>query len=211
MITTQTILALILAYLLGSIPSAVWIGKLFFGVDVRTKGSGNAGATNAIRVLGWKAGIPVLLFDICKGWGAVSLSYFLHKGIQAPDQMIYFQIMLAFLVVLGHVFPLFAGFRGGKGVATLLGVGIALFPYPVIVCLGIFILVLILTKYVSLSSITAAIAFPFVEVFLFGQTSLPLILMAVGVALFIPLTHKKNIQRLLKNEEKRFTIRNNKG
>jgi len=122
------VLQVLLAYLVGSIPSAVWIGKLLYRIDIREHGSGNAGATNVIRVLGYKAGIPVLLFDVFKGWFAVFLTtLFPHHGI-APDQVTYIQIGAAVAAALGHVFPVFAGFHGGKGVGTMAGVGIFLFP-----------------------------------------------------------------------------------
>ena len=118
--------------------------------------------------------------------------------------MVYFKISLAAAVVLGHVFPVFAGFRGGKGVATLLGIGIALYPVSVWVVLAVFLAVLFLTGYVSLGSITAAILFPFIDYFLFHQDSAWLTMLSIFVALFLPLTHRKNIKRLIKGEEKKF-------
>ncbi|MCX6283284.1 MAG: glycerol-3-phosphate 1-O-acyltransferase PlsY, partial [Bacteroidetes bacterium] len=155
----------VIAYLLGSIPSAVWIGKAVYGIDVRQHGSGNAGATNVIRVLGYKAGVPVMLFDVFKGWLAVFLtSLFPDQGL-TPDQLVYIEIGAAVAAALGHVFPVFAGFRGGKGVGTMAGVGIALFPFALLIVLGIFISILAITRYVSLSSCIAASAFPFIVVF----------------------------------------------
>jgi acyl phosphate:glycerol-3-phosphate acyltransferase len=201
------IAGILLAYLIGSIPTAVWWGKTFYGIDVRNEGSGNAGATNTIRVLGAKAGVPVLLFDVFKGWLAVFLSAFFLSPELNVFQVDLFRIITAVAVVLGHVFPVFAGFRGGKGIATLLGVGIALYPWAVIVTLGIFILMLVTTRYVSLSSITGAITFPFTAIFLFNPGSLPLIALAVFVGIFVPLTHRKNILRLLKNEESKFSLK----
>jgi glycerol-3-phosphate acyltransferase PlsY len=201
------ILGIIIAYLLGSVPSAVWVGKTFYSVDVRTQGSGNAGATNTIRVLGVRAGIPVLLFDIFKGWLAVFLSHYFIPVDFSTDNFIIYEIIVATVVVLGHVFPLFAGFRGGKGIATLLGVGIAIYPIEVLIVIAIFIIVLVAFKYVSLASITASVCFPLIVIFVFNQSALPLILLAVFVGIFVPITHHKNIKRLLKGTESKFTLK----
>ena len=202
--TLQIILLIILAYLIGSIPTSVWIGKWFYKVDVRTKGSGNAGATNTIRVLGWKAGIPVLLFDVFKGWFAVYMANFILSDVYTGDQFINIKIVLAVAAVIGHIFPVYVGFKGGKGVATILGVGIALFSYSVLVAVGVFAVVLVISRIVSISSIIASILFPFIVVFIFNVNNLSLIIMSVAVAVFIPLTHLKNIKRLIKGEESRF-------
>ncbi len=202
------ILILILAYLLGSIPTSVWVGKTFFGIDIRTQGSGNAGATNVIRVLGPKAGIPVLLFDISKGWAAIQLMHIFHVPLEAADQIALLKIGLGASVVIGHVFPIFARFKGGKGVATLLGVGIAIFPVATLITLGIFVIVFFAFRYVSLASISAAIAFPFIHIVLLGHREiLPLMILAIAIAIFIPLTHRKNIHRLLRGTESRFWFR----
>jgi glycerol-3-phosphate acyltransferase PlsY len=180
------------------------VGKAFFKLDVRDHGSGNAGATNTIRVLGWKAGLPVFIFDVFKGWIAVMLAVFFVAHQFNSDQLVYLKIALAGAVVLGHVFPVFAGFRGGKGVATLLGVGIALYPVTVWIVLAIFIVILLVTGYVSLGSITGSIVFPFLEIFLFKQENIWLIGLSILVAIFIPFIHRKNIKRLLKGEESKF-------
>ena len=201
---TQIILIIVLAYVLGSIPTAVWVGKAFFKIDVREHGSKNAGATNAIRVFGWRAGLLVFLFDVFKGWLAVMLSTYLLAHQLNADQMVFLKIGSAAAVVLGHVFPLFAGFRGGKGVATLLGVGIAIYPFAVWAVLGIFVLVLVISGYVSLGSIIASILFPFIEIFIFKQENIWLIGLSILVAIFIPITHRKNIKRLIKGEETKF-------
>jgi glycerol-3-phosphate acyltransferase PlsY len=166
------IIGIVVAYLIGSIPSAVWIGRMFWGVDVRNEGSGNAGATNTIRVLGIKAGIPVLLFDVFKGWLAVWLFRFLPFEMLTDYQSDLYRILISISAVLGHIFPVYIGFRGGKGIATLLGVGIALYPQAVLVAVAIFIVMLILTGYVSLSSITASVTFPFLVFFFFILNSL---------------------------------------
>ncbi len=204
--------ALVLAYFLGSIPTAVWVGKWFFGIDIRTKGSGNAGATNVIRVLGLKAGIPVLLFDVFKGWAALQLIHLFPVPHPTETGMALLQIGLGILVVLGHVFPVFAGFRGGKGVATLLGVGIALFPTASWISLGIFMLVFVLFRYVSLASLITAILFPFIQLLLLGQhEAIPLTILAISVAVFIPLTHRKNILRLIHGTESKLSFTKRKG
>jgi glycerol-3-phosphate acyltransferase PlsY len=201
---TLVVLIVILAYLLGSIPTAVWVGKAFFKIDIREHGSKNAGATNAIRVFGWKAGLPVFIFDVFKGWISVMLSTYWLGNQMFPDQLVFLKIGSAAAVVLGHVFPLFAGFRGGKGVAALLGVGIAIYPFAVLVVMGIFVAVLLISGYVSLGSITGAVLFPFIEIFIFKQDNIWLIGLAVLVAIFIPVTHRKNIRRLFKGEETKF-------
>jgi len=205
--TLYLILGIILAYLIGSIPSAVWVGKTFYGIDVRTQGSGNAGATNTIRVLGVKAGLPVLLFDVFKGWLAVFLVRYFVPDNFPSDSFIIYEIIVATAVVLGHVLPIFAGFRGGKGIATLLGVGIAVYPMEVLIVVAIFVGMLIIFKYVSLASITASISFPLIVIFVFHQDSLPLIILAVFVGIFVPITHRKNIKRLLEGTESKFTLK----
>jgi len=151
--TLTIILLLILAYLIGSVPTAVWIGKRFYSIDVREHGSGNAGATNTFRVLGKKAGIPVLLIDIFKGFVAVNLVYLQSKfGVDDVIPLTNLKLAFGFASVIGHVFPIFAGFRGGKGIASLLGILLAIHPAGALCALGIFLLVLLTTKYVSLGS-----------------------------------------------------------
>lgn len=204
MVLTLSILALILAYLAGSIPSAVWAGRLFHGIDVREHGSGNAGATNTVRVLGWKTGIPVLIFDIFKGWMATSLPWLLDAAPGTSEQMMVLQIACGMAAIIGHVFPLFAGFRGGKGVATTFGVLLALHPLLTVSCAGVFLVVLLLFGYVSLASMTAGVAFPVLLMTVFHTPSVMLKIFAVLVAVALIITHKKNITRLLGGEEKRF-------
>lgn len=203
-------ITLIIAYLLGSIPSSVWIGKLFFDVDVREHGSGNAGTTNTFRVLGYKAGIPVFIIDALKGLLAIIMcgvvfGYF--PQIEMPD---YMEILTAAVVVLGHIYPVFAGFRGGKGVATLLGVGFGLIPVPALIALGIFAVVLLCFGYVSLASITATIILPFVTYFFVMPESPLLLILTIAVAIFVPITHMNNIKRLLNGTENKLLKRKNK-
>lgn len=202
---------LIAAYLIGSFSSAVLIGRWFFGTDVRKHGSGNAGATNTIRVLGTKVGVVVLLLDVFKGWLAVALFGFFGDGLTEPMAS-YVKLGYALAVVLGHVFPLYTSFKGGKGVATLLGVGLALFPLASVIILGWFALVLLITRYVSLGSITAAILFPFlINLILPGPApELPMAILSILVGIGVPLTHKKNIRRLFAGEENRFSLSSSK-
>lgn len=198
---------LILAYLLGSVPSAVWIGKWFYDIDVRTAGSGNAGATNTIRVLGLKAGIPVLLLDVFKAWLAVALAGWMAGGILLGEQLILFRMSAGALAVIGHVFPVFAGFKGGKGVASLVGVVIALYWHAFIIVLVWFAIVFAITRYVSLASVTSSLIFPFIVLFIFHEQSIPLIILAILVAVFVPVTHHKNIGRLIRGEENKLDFK----
>lgn len=196
---------ILLAYLLGSIPTSVWVGKIFFKIDVREFGSGNAGATNTIRVLGKKAGIPVLIIDILKGVAAVMLSYESDFATNSTP-FINYQIALGIAAVLGHIFPLMAGFRGGKGVATLLGVCLAIVPQIAGLAIIVFLLVLLTTQYVSLSSMSAGLSFPIIVLTLFPDKPVSIIAFSIVVAILLIITHKKNIQKLLKHQENKFPL-----
>lgn len=197
----------VLAYLMGSFSSAVWIGKWFYNTDVRKHGSGNAGATNTIRVLGTKAGIIVMVLDIVKAWGAVMLASVFAGENHDVSFLTNYKIVLGALAVIGHVFPVFTGFKGGKGVASLVGVILALYsPYIILIVLGWFALVFILTRYVSLASITASLLFAILAIFAFHEQNTYLIILAALIAIFIPLTHHKNIKRLLKGEENKLSF-----
>ena len=198
------LIVVLAAYLLGSIPSSVWIGKIFYGIDVREHGSGNAGTTNTIRILGYKAGIPVFIIDALKGWFAVFLTKIVFGYFPTIEMPEYMSFVAAVAVVLGHIFPVFAGFRGGKGVATLLGVGFGLIPIPALIALGIFMVVLFSFGYVSLASITAAVTLPFVTYFFVMPEHILLLLLTVAVAIFVPITHRQNIKRLLGGTENKF-------
>lgn len=201
---------IILAYLIGSIPTSVWVGRMFYDVDVREEGSKNAGATNTIRVLGLKAGIPVLIFDIFKGWLAVFIIRFFEFSDMSVEANIYLQIVMGMAAVAGHIFPIYVGFKGGKGVATIAGVAIALFPMGIFIVLGIFLLCLFISRIVSLSSIITALSFPVVIIVLLNNPHLPLIILSIAVGVFIPITHRKNIKRLIKGEESRFSFKKKK-
>lgn len=195
---------LILAYLIGSISTAVWIGKIFHGIDVREHGSGNAGATNTIRVLGWTTGVPVLLIDVGKGLLAASLPLIFHLFDKGSAQMVNFQILSGSIAIIGHVFPVYSGFKGGKGVATTVGVLLAIAPLVTLSCLGVFLTVLLITGYVSLSSISFGIMFPVFLFIVFDTPSVWFKGFSVLIALAIIATHKKNIKRLIKGEELKF-------
>jgi glycerol-3-phosphate acyltransferase PlsY len=197
-------LAFLLAYLLGSIPSAVWIGKRFHNIDVREHGSGNAGTTNTIRVLGWWTGIPVLLIDLAKGWLAAMLPVFFHLAAYGTALLTDMQLLVGIIAIIGHIFPVFAGFRGGKGVATVFGVFLALNPLLTLCVIGVFLAVLFSTGIVSVSSMIAGISFP-VFLFLFFDTpSILFKIFAVLVGIALIVTHRENIRRILRGEEKKL-------
>lgn len=200
----DTIIAFVLAYLLGSIPAAVWIGKMFHNIDVRQHGSGNAGTANVIRVLGWKTGIPVLIIDLAKGWSAAMLPCLFHIADSGSALLTNFQILTGITAIIGHIFPVFAGFRGGKGVATIFGVLLAIQPLLTICCLGIFLVVLLLTGIVSVSSMSAGTAFPLFLFLFFDTPSIIFKIFSVFVAIALLVTHRKNIRRLMNGEESRL-------
>ncbi|WP_181307800.1 glycerol-3-phosphate 1-O-acyltransferase PlsY [Rufibacter sp. XAAS-G3-1] len=199
---------ILLAYLIGAIPTAVWVGKSYYGIDVRQHGSGNAGATNTFRVLGKKPGSIVMAVDILKGWAATSLANFLlYWDVIEPQQLILFKLILGVVAVIGHIFPVYVGFKGGKGVATLMGMVLAVHLQVALLCLGIFVVVLLLTKYVSLSSMLAAIAFPLLLLLpMFKPDTVLLPIFGVFIAVMVVLTHKKNITRLLQGVESKANI-----
>jgi glycerol-3-phosphate acyltransferase PlsY len=208
------LLFLICAYLIGSVPTAVWVSKGVFGMDIREYGSGNAGATNTFRVLGPKAGTFVMVVDMLKGVIAVRLSYLLpyYQSSEHLTQLVNLQIGLGLAAVVGHIFPIWAGFRGGKGIATLFGLVLAIQPIVAICCVGVFLMILFLTRYVSLSSIIASIAFPILILYIFNEPEVFYRIFAIAVALMVVLTHQKNIARLLTgNENKVPLFRNKRG
>jgi glycerol-3-phosphate acyltransferase PlsY len=196
---------IILAYLIGSISTSVWIGKYFYGIDVREFGSGNAGATNTFRVLGKKAGIPVLIIDILKGSVAVALAYFSPFSINSSE-FINLQLVLGLVALLGHIFPIFTGFRGGKGVATILGIVVCILPLASVLSLIVFLISLFSFKIVSLSSMLAGITFPMFLTLVLANTNPVLTSFSIVVALLLIITHRKNIKRLLKNQETKVSL-----
>lgn len=194
------LILVIAAYLIGSIPTSVWIGRFFYGVDVREHGSGNAGATNTFRILGKKAGIPVLIIDVLKGYISVMLAHF-SQIESGTVEFVNFQLVLSVAAILGHVFPIYVGFRGGKGIATLLGILFALHIEAALVSMLVFLIVLLMFNYVSLGSLVSAIMFPIFIIFVFKTLVPSLIVFSIIVALLVILTHKKNIGRLINREE----------
>ena len=199
-------LIILLAYIIGSIPTSVWVSKYFFGVDIRDYGSGNAGATNTYRVLGSRWGTFVMVADVLKGLVATSLylliPYYMHDEWDRTNLM----IGLGLAAVVGHIFPMFADFKGGKGVATLLGMVIAIQPLVAVCCVGVFLLVLYLTRFVSLSSILASISFAVFILFIFNERETLYRVFAIAVATMVILTHQKNINRIFKGTESKVPI-----
>lgn len=200
------LLLIILAYLIGSIPTSVWVSQYFFGIDIREYGSGNAGATNVYRVLGPKWGTAVMIVDMIKGIIAVKLALLLPQYADSSTKFLNLQIVLGLSAVLGHVFPIWADFRGGKGVATLFGLVLGISPITALCCSGVFLMVLYLTRFVSLSSIFASIAFPVFILIIFNVENEIYRVFAIAVALMVILTHQKNIGRLLKGSESKVPI-----
>jgi glycerol-3-phosphate acyltransferase PlsY len=200
------LLLIVLAYLIGSIPTAVWVSKYFFDIDIREYGSGNSGATNTYRVLGPKWGTIVMVIDMLKGFVAVQLALLLPGYIDNETHFINLQIGLGLAAVLGHIFPIWAEFRGGKGVATLFGLVLGISPWTALSCVGVFLLVLYLTRFVSLSSILASIAFPVFILVIFNEREDLYRIFAIAVALMVLLTHQKNIGRLFRGNESKVPI-----
>ena len=173
------IIYIVAAYLLGAIPTSVWIGKILYHTDVRSHGSGNAGATNTFRTLGYKAGIPVLIFDVFKGWAAVNLLYVYQVFPPDAQEFINLRIYMGFAAVFGHIFPVYVGFRGGKGVATLIGIGFALLPYSTLCSIAFFLVIFSIFRYVSLGSILSGIAFVFFTAFIFPKDELQYLIFSI--------------------------------
>jgi acyl phosphate:glycerol-3-phosphate acyltransferase len=194
----------LIAYILGSIPTAVWVGKRFYKIDVREHGSKNGGATNTFRVLGKKPGIIVLLVDVIKGIVAVAIPYFFITG--DANLIINTQLISAIAAILGHVFPLFANFKGGKGVATSLGVVIGIHPQAAGICLLIFMLVFLVFNYVSLGAMVSAIFFPLLIEFVFENDFIWLRIFSIVLAVAVVATHNKNIVRLMNGNENKMNL-----
>ncbi|MFA7627284.1 MAG: glycerol-3-phosphate 1-O-acyltransferase PlsY [Candidatus Kapaibacterium sp.] len=207
----------ILSYLVGSIPTAVWVSKRFFGFDIRTKGSGNMGSTNAFRTLGWKWGLFVQLVDLLKGYAAVVfIAGYIGEGLIFPNATMFehitlLKILAGISAVVGHIWSVFAGFKGGKGVNTAAGMLIGLAPYDVLIAFSLFALTVIFSGYISLGSIMAAFSIPssmIVRYNIFGA-DIPgysiLIYFAIGLMVLVLYTHRANIKRLLEGSENKFT------
>jgi glycerol-3-phosphate acyltransferase PlsY len=211
-----SVLLIVAAYLIGSIPTSVWLGRAFYDIDVREHGSGNAGATNTFRVLGTKPGIIVFIIDLLKGFAAVNLIYLNSQFPVGSELFTTIQVVYGIAAIVGHIFPIYVGFRGGKGVATLFGAILGISFYPTLIMAGIFFITLFLTRYVSLSSLLAGISFPILIITVFNASATSLIIFSILIAVLIILTHQKNIERLLHNEEtkadlSKISIRSRKG
>lgn len=202
----KELLLIIMAYGIGSIPTAVWISKAFFGIDIRDYGSGNAGATNTFRILGPRWGTIVMTVDVIKGVIATSLYILLPYYLTSEWDRTNFMVGLGLAAVVGHIFPIWADFRGGKGVATLFGMILAIQPVVAICCVAVFLLVLYMTRFVSLSSILASIAFAVFILFIFNEQEPLYRAFAIAVALLVVLTHQKNITRILRGSESKVPI-----
>lgn len=207
---------ILLAYLIGSFPTAIVIGKIKMGIDIRDHGSGNAGATNTFRVLGTRPGITVMAIDVFKGYTAATLAQYIYAfGFEVSDNnYVALQIALGMAAVMGHIFPIYARFKGGKGVASLLGIGLALNLGAALACILVFLIVFLITKYVSLGSMISASSFPIlVSLPWFNQYKEPsevMIGFGIVVSILLIVTHKKNIKRLLAGEENKIDLRKKK-
>jgi glycerol-3-phosphate acyltransferase PlsY len=204
----------VISYLLGSIPTAVWFGKAYFGIDIRTQGSGNAGATNTLRTLGKKAGLFVLIVDFMKGFSACNLmmlqSHISNTDVGQREMYITYQLLLGVFAIIGHIFPVFAKFRGGKGIATMIGVVLAVDYQLALLLILTFIVVVAVTQYVSLGSMLAACLSPYYVYLLFKDskyTQQPnFILFCTGFAALVLITHRKNIGRLIQGNENKTRL-----
>lgn len=201
---------LLLAYLLGSIPTALWVSRIFFGIDIREHGSKNMGASNTFRVLGARYGIAVLLVDLAKGMGAVALQPLLKETAWMATEPALWQLLLGLVAVLGHIFPVFAGFRGGKGVATLFGMVLAMQPWIACISVAAFLLVVLLTRFISLASLTGVVVFAYCVWFAWKESDIWMKAFSAGAALLIIFLHRKNIHRMIKGTENKINLHRKK-
>jgi glycerol-3-phosphate acyltransferase PlsY len=204
-------LVLVLSFLVGSIPTAIVSGKLLKKIDIREHGSGNAGATNVLRVLGWKAGVIVLLIDMFKGYVAVVWIVEIIPNVNNIDTKAIYQIMAGAAAICGHIWTVFAGFKGGKGVGTAAGVFFGLQPIPVFICLLVFVGIVFRTKYVSLGSMIGAILLPTILLvqYFFLQRPIPIAHLGIAIllAVLIILMHRENIHRLVEGTENKISFK----
>jgi glycerol-3-phosphate acyltransferase PlsY len=194
------------AYLLGSIPTAVWVGKMFFGVDVRQHGSGNAGATNTLRTLGKPAGFAVLFIDFLKGFAAASLVHLDHSLMSNTEELNMKMVLGAFAVI-GHVYPVFAGFKGGKGIATLVGVITAMSGWLALFCFITFVIIVSISKYISLGSMVSAILSPIYVGLIYEWQQPTFLYFCIAIAILVVYTHRANIGRLRAGTESKFSFK----
>jgi glycerol-3-phosphate acyltransferase PlsY len=200
------LMLVVLAYFLGSIPTSIWVSKAVFGIDIRDYGSGNPGATNTFRVLGSKWGTFVMIADITKGLIATSLYILIPFYIENELARTNFMIVLGLVAVLGHIFPIWADFKGGKGVATILGMALAIQPIVALICIVVFLITLFTTRFVSLSSMLASVVFMVLILFIFKEKETSYRVFAIIVALMVVVTHQKNIGRLLNGKENKAPL-----
>lgn len=203
------------SYLMGSIPTALWYGEKYHKADIRTLGSGNAGATNTFRVFGKKAGIIVLSIDACKGFFATAQAAVLyHFGLIDWETCVSLKIIFGFLAIIGHLLPIFCDFKGGKGVATLLGMAICLHPTAALLSILLFLLVFMISHFVSLASIMGSFSFPILMLSkAFGEEQPITIFFGLFVTALVIFTHRKNLVRIWNGTENRmyFFPRNRKS
>lgn len=207
------LLSLVLAYLLGSIPTSYLIGKIFFGTDIRQTGSGNTGATNALRTYGAKVGVIVLLLDLLKGVAAILLIRFVMTNTISTLNYNLMESLAGLFVIMGHVFSVFLKFKGGKGVATTAGVFVMLATMPFIYCIVLFVFIVYTTKYVSLGSILAASAFlitEFMSQYLTRFPNVPRLWLVAIIVVLILARHKTNVKRLMEGTENKLRFRKDK-
>jgi glycerol-3-phosphate acyltransferase PlsY len=207
---TLVVLFIVLAYLIGSIPTALWIGRSTHGVDIREHGSKNAGATNTFRILGRKCGWIVLTIDVLKGLAASSLPLIFAEDY-SKNELLLFQISTSLVCIIGHIFPVFAQFRGGKGVASALGIIIGLNPVSACISVVIFLVVFLVSRYVSLGAIITSITYPFVSFFIVKEESSLMIIFTTLLGLLVILAHWKNIRRLLNGAESKMNLLNRRA
>ena len=204
--------AILAAYLIGSIPFGLLVARIFGVRDIRQAGSGNIGATNVHRVLGLRAAIWVYLLDIGKGAGVVLAASALNQSAMPRDV---FLVLVGLTVIVGHIFPVYLGFHGGKGVAAMFGALVVILPRETLVAGVVFLIIVLLTRYVSVGSVAAALSFPAsvtVEQSMLDQDiSRVYWLLTVVIGILVPVTHRRNIQRLLAGTENRITFRSRGG
>lgn len=207
---TLVVLFIVLAYLIGSIPTALWIGRSTHGVDIREHGSKNAGATNTFRILGRKCGWIVLTIDVLKGLAASSLPLIFAEDY-SKNELLLFQISTSLVCIIGHIFPVFAQFRGGKGVASALGIIIGLNPVSACISVVIFLVVFLVSRYVSLGAIITSITYPFVSFFIVKEESSLMIIFTTLLGLLVVLAHWKNIRRIMNGAESKMNLLNRRA
>ena len=190
----------LLSYLVGATPTSHWVGKGIYRVDLRTLGSGNLGATNAFRVLGWRAALPVILVDAAKGW----LPSRFFPGFDGVGSPWIWALVYGGAAILGHVYSVWVGLRGGKGVATSGGVFLAIAPWAVLAAFGVWLATLFASRMVSLASILAALAVPLVVALTPHEGGMPVLVFTAVLAAFVVWTHRSNLKRILAGEERRF-------